>query len=147
MVKKHLFVIIFSLLVMPLLAQSRDKSFDNFWNVFRNAVLKNDFKKLDSLTSFPLIVKGTLDRDPIKRFTRDKFQFIFKHYLKQNNGDLSGTALDDIKRTERVGATDNNAASMKLIRVSDMIFRKINSRWKLYLVYIDTEYQRENNIK
>jgi len=131
----------------PSYSQQRDKSFDTFWSKFRKAVIDKNYDTLKSLTQFPLIVKGTLDGDPIKRFKSDKFIFIFKHYLKQNNTTVTGNALDDIVETEIIPDKDFSETHISDVRFSDMEFKRINGKWKLYFIYIETSYQEENNIK
>jgi hypothetical protein len=122
-------------------SQQHDKSFDLFWAKFRNAVIANDYATLKSLTQFPLIVKGTLDSDPIKKYKNDQFIFIFKHYLKQSN------TMEDILETEKVPDQIYTAESQTIHRLSDMQFKKVNGKWELVLIYIETLYQEENNIK
>ena len=122
-------------------SQQRDKSFDAYWTKFRDAVINRNDSVLKSLTQFPLIVKGTMDFDPIKKFNKDKFTFIFDHYLKQ------GITKDDILETIAVPDKVYMGENQDVHRISDMVFKKINRQWKLSLIYIETSYQEENNIK
>jgi hypothetical protein len=145
--KKSILVILLLQISSICFCQTADKSFVDFWKVFRNAALKNDYKSLDSFTKFPLIVKGTLDSDPIKKFNRDKFQFVFKNYLKQDNANMSGTDLDDIQSKKVISNSDFKDAVKNEIRISDMVFEKVKGSWKLILLYINTEFQEENKIK
>jgi hypothetical protein len=145
--RKSILVILLLQISTISFCQITDKSFVDFWKVFRNATLRNEYKKLDSLSKFPLIVKGTLDSDPIKKFNHDKFQFVFKNYLKQDNSDMSGTDLDDIRNKKTISDADFKGGAKNYMRISDMVFEKIKGNWELVLLYINTEFQEENKIK
>ena len=125
--------------------QNNDNSFENFWIVFRNAVLENDFQELDSLTDFPLIIKGTLDSDSAREIRHNKFKFVFEVYLKQPNADDSGTDLDEIRKKKMISEKDYRSSN-NYIRISDMVFGRVKGNWKLIMIYIDTEDQTKNNI-
>src|SRR4030095_1758046 len=141
MMRKTIPIILFNLVSAFLFAQQRDTSFDNYWAKFRNAVIATDYTSLESMTRFPLLVKGTHDFDKVKKFTKNRFVYIFEHYLKQD-----GITSRDISETESIPASNYNSNKLTYIRFSDMKFRKRNGRWKLYLIYIETLYQEENNI-
>jgi len=140
-------IILFNLVSAFLFAQERDTSFDDYWAKFRNAVIAKDYTTLESITRFPLLVKGTNDFDKVKKFTKNRFVYIFEHYLKQENTTVTGNALQDIIETESIPASNYNSNKLTYIRFSDMKFRKRKGRWKLYLIYIETVYQEENNIR
>jgi len=63
-----------------------NKSFHEFWKVFRNAVIENDTNKLVQLTRFPLETRGPHDNDPIVKYDRKDFARVFQKYLKQDTG-------------------------------------------------------------
>ena len=147
MIKKLVPVILFILASVLLLAQQRDRSFDDYWAKFRKAVIAKDYSSLESMTRFPLLVKGTNDFDKVKKFTQNRFVYIFEHYLKQENTTVKGNALQDIIETESIPVAINNSSKLTYIRFSDMKFRKRKGRWKLYLIYIETTYQEANNIR
>ena len=147
MIKKLVPAILFNLTSAFLLAQQRDTSFDDYWAKFRNAVIAKDYVSLESMTRFPLLVKGTNDFDKVKKFTQNRFVYIFEHYLRQENTTVTGNALQDIIETESIPASNYNSDKLTYIRFSDMKFRKRKGRWKLYLIYIETTYQEANNIR
>src|SRR4030095_475821 len=147
MMKKMILIILFNLASAFLFAQQRDTSFDNYWAKFRNAVIAKDYTSLESMTRFPLLVKGTHDFDKVKKFTQNRFAYIFEHYLKQENKTVTGSALQDIIETESIPASNYNSNKLTYIRFSDMKFRKRKGRWKLYLIYIETASQEANNIR
>lgn len=147
MIKKLVPIILLNLTSAFLFAQQRDTSFDNYWTKFRNAVIAKDYTSLESMTRFPLLVKGTNDFDKVKKFTKNRFAYIFEHYLKQESTTVTGSALRDIIDTESIPASNYNSNKLTYIRFSDMKFRKRKGRWKLYLIYIETIYQEANNIR
>ena len=147
MMRKMIPFILLNLASAFLFAQQRVTSFDNYWAKFRNAVIVKDYTSLESMTRFPLLVKGTNDFDKVKKFTKNRFAYIFEHYLKQENTTVTGNALQDIIETESMPVSINNGSKLTYIRFSDMKFRKRKGSWKLYLIYIETAYQEENNIR
>ena len=147
MMRKMIPIILFNLASAFLFAQQRDTSFDDYWAKFRNAVIARDYTSLESMTRFPLLVKGTHDFDKVKKFTQNRFVYIFEHYLKQVNTTVTGSALQDIIETEMIPASNYNSNNLTYIHFSDMKFRKRKGRWKLYLIYIETTYQEANNIR
>ena len=147
MIKNLGYIILFNLVSAFLFAQQRDTSFDNYWAKLRNAVIAKDYTSLESMTRFPLLVKGSHDFDKVKKFTRNRFVYIFEHYLKQLNTTVTGSALQDIIETESIPASNYNSNNLTYIHFSDMKFRKRKGRWKLYLIYIETTYQEANNIR
>ena len=147
MMRKMIPIILFNLASAFLFAQQRDSSFDNYWAKFRNAVIAKDYTSLELMTRFPLLVKGTNDFDKVKKFTKNRFPYIFEHYLKQENTTVTGNALKDIIETESIPVSINNSNKLTYIRFSDMKFRKRKGRWELYLIYIETTYQEANNIR
>ena len=147
MIKTLVPIILLNLVSAFLFAQQRDTSIDNFWTKFRNAVIAKDYRSLESMTQFPLIVKGTMDFDTVRKFNKNRFVYIFNHYLKQENTTVTGNALQDIVETEGVLVSNNNSNKLTNFRFSDMVFKKNNGKWKLYLIYIETTYQEANNIR
>ena len=147
MMRKVIPIILFNLASAFLFAQQRDTSFDNYWAKFRKAAVAKDYTSIESMTRFPLLVKGTNDFDKVKKFTKNRFPYIFEHYLKQENAAVTRNALQDIIETESIPVSMNNSNKLTYIRFSDMKFRKRKGRWELYLIYIETKYQEANNIR
>ena len=147
MMRKMIPVILFNLVSAFLFAQQRDTSFDSYWAKFRNSVIAKDYSSLESMTRFLLLIKGTHNFDKVKKFAKNRFAYIFEHYLKQENTTVTGSALQDIIETESIPASNYNSNKLTYIRFSDMKFRKRKGRWKLYLIYIETTYQEANNIR
>jgi hypothetical protein len=108
------------------------QEFNQFWSTFRQATLQRDWRKLEELASFPLTVRGVLDRDPIRRVGRDEFPRIFDRFLKE--GVFSANEqLEFIRRTTTVGTA---AHSRDNSRVGDMVFKKTASGWHLHTLYL-----------
>lgn len=59
---------------------------EDVYNNFRDAFLKKDFKKLKSLTKFPVEVRGELDSDPTYKVTEKKFVECFSKIYKKEVG-------------------------------------------------------------
>jgi hypothetical protein len=98
------------------------------------ATLERDWRKLEKLVSFPLIVKGVLDRDPIHRVGRREFPTIFDRFLKQGVFSPS-EQLELIRRTATPPSTW--AGSQHVRRVGDMIFEKTDQGWRLHTLYME----------
>ncbi len=140
--KKWIFLILFFSFSANSFCQNDDKSFQNFWNIFRTAVLENDSTELDSLTDFPLIVKGILDSDTAKEIRRNKFKLVFEVYLKQTNGANTGTDSDEIREKKMISEKDYDLSGA-YIRISDMVFGRVKGNWKLIMIYISTKEQKK----
>ena len=145
--KKNILIIFLIHISIISFGQKVDSSFVRYWKIFRESVLDSDFKKLDSLTQFPLIVRGTLDSDPEKYIGINKFKKVFRVYLKQANAFYSATDLNDIKEKEQLSVKDFRYLWKNQMSVDDLEFEKIKGHWKLTLIYINTADQEENNIK
>jgi hypothetical protein len=50
-------------------------------------------------------------------------------------------------QTEKVPDSGFHDQNLNGLRFSEMEFKKIKGKWKLILIYIETMYQEENNIK
>lgn len=56
------------------------------WSNFRGAFLKRDFKKMATLATFPIEVKGNMDEDPVLNVTEQKFRSCFLLIYKEDVG-------------------------------------------------------------
>jgi hypothetical protein len=105
-----------------------------FWLAFRRATLEKDWQKLEDLTSFPLTIRGELDRDPIRRVSRRDFPKIFDRFLKQ--GVFSpNEQLEFIRNTTTI---DTAVDSGGICRIGDMIFKKAAAGWRLDTLYMQS---------
>lgn len=91
-----------------------------FWIPFRKAALQSDWRVLEGLTNFPLIVRGELHREPILRIRRSEFPTVFQRFLKE--GVFSPNEQLEVIRSN---STIQTAASSDVTcRVGDMILKK-----------------------
>ena len=94
-----------------------------FWNNFKQAILEQDTLKLDSMIIYPLNVRGIYDDDPIiiinnKREIINIFNFFFKN---SDFSDFKNNKFDDIE------------------------LKKMNKKWKIKLLYFNTNFFLEEN--
>lgn len=102
-------------------SQPEGSELKQFWSTFRKAALRSDWRKLEDLTSFPLIVRGELDRDPVIRVGRSQFPKVFQRFLKE--GVFSPNEQLEIIRST---TTPETAMSSDVTcRIGDMILEKL----------------------
>jgi len=105
-----------------------NKSFQDFWVIFRNAVIENDTIKLVQLTKFPLETRGPQDSDPIVKYDSKNFIIVFQKYLKQDSGlgIDNETQLDLIKRLDIYNKNESkyNIPEENWVRVGNLKFTK-----------------------
>jgi len=110
--------------------------FAGFWADFRAAALANDAAGVASLTRFPFMTRGPLDRDPLKRHDAAAFGILLRQLLNQDPGLTREpqTMTDLIRRKETASAADvqGNRA-----RVGQFIFEKIDGTWMFTQAYIE----------
>lgn len=110
-----------------------DAEFQLFWTEFRNAVINSDYNSLQNKVNFPLEIEDYQDCFPIINSGTENFEFVFNEYLILHHE----AALNFIKECERVNVKKDRK-DKEFVRMEDMGFKKINSEWKLSLIYMDT---------
>lgn len=115
---------------------TKNQSFDEFWKNFRTALLLEDYKKLESFISFPLKVRGPMDYDPTKKYSKNNYIKLLKKYFALENA----AALQQVKNKEQLTEQNygNNTVDRKKIgemRIFDMEFYKIKGKWFLSFLY------------
>jgi hypothetical protein len=120
-------------------SQKRDKSFDAYWPSFRKAVLALDVAALDSLTVYPVSVRGTMDSDPIRKIPKAKIIATLKKYLPIDGGVGDGTHQQQIESRTVIPLKDYEYSSPGNMRIGDMQFKKVKGKWKFYFMYLDEE--------
>ncbi len=131
-------LIIFTIFISSIsLAQKRDKSFDAYWPTFRKAVLALDVAALDSLTQYPVSVRGTLDSDPVRKIPKSKIIATLKQYLPLDGGVGDGTHQQQIENRTVILLKDYEYSSPGNMRIGDMQFKKVKGKWKFYFMYLD----------
>lgn len=128
-----------------------NKSFQEFWVGFRNAVIENDTNKLIQSTKFPLETRGTLDSDPIVKYDKKDFVRVIQKYLKQDTGlgIDNETEFDLIKKLDVYNKNDSqyNVPIENWVRVGDFEFKKEGKEWKLYFAFLNYPTIEELNRK
>jgi hypothetical protein len=114
-----------------------------FWEVFRKAIIENDTVKLKELTNFPLKAHGYQDSDPIIEVSKDDFLKVFNKCLKEQTvvDKIDGSILEHIKRLSNLRLSNElvtEEAYLSWQRVGNMEFEKLNNKWMLTAIYIDT---------
>ena len=120
-----------------------DKSFQAFWNDFRQAVLDDGMEKLIELTQFKLEVAGENDSDPTVLYSEKEFPTVFHAYLEQMTGPKGKQIekeIDLIQRTQSPYIYRHDFA-----KVSGMEFTKTNGMWKLTALQLTESSMQEVN--
>jgi hypothetical protein len=130
-------------------SDSTHKDFILFWGKFRTAVINNDSAQLILLSDFPIQTRGPLDNDPVIEYSRQKFTFVFNAFLNQFSGEWSGKDNDSGKTEFDViknwGIPNRKDIMAEQARIGDMIFFKIDGKWKLSFLYL--EYDTIKSLK
>ena len=130
--------------------ESRQKEQDDFlpfWIEYREMVMKMDSNKLITITKFPLTVKGYEDDDPIMKISKSDFWSVFNVFLNTGGGILDINDLDDIatnnmdfiKRSPNAENTLRYEQNSNYHQIGDNVFDKIEGKWMLTLIYLDTK--------
>lgn len=134
------------------LQDCNNASFENFWLIFREAIINSDSSVIKQNTIFPLSLRGPLDEDPIINISGSRFIECFNAFLKQPSGlnryDLTETEMDYIKRTPSIFVKHLSKFEPVCIEEKAMIggmkFKLCNERW--YLSELFLEYETFQNI-
>ncbi|MHC1705037.1 MAG: hypothetical protein AB9846_14095 [Tenuifilaceae bacterium] len=115
-----------------------NKSFQEFWIVFRNAVIENDTNKLVQLTKFPLETRGPLDSDPLVKYEREQFMKVFNAYLEQTTSWIKDVSfISSLEEIKRIPEPDKRYIQNKWARVGNLEFIKENGLWLLGFAYLE----------
>ena len=112
-----------------------------FWTEFRQAVLANDTRKLMSMTSFPLEVRGVDDSQPARQYPKEQFETIFKKILEQPVVTMEGerivmnTTKDVVGFTETV--TRDHRMTAESFRIDQLVFELRHKQWRLVRAYLE----------
>jgi len=116
--------------------------FYNFWTVFRSAVMDKDTVTLQTLTNFPLIVRGYNDCDPVLKIELSEFIIFFNKCLNEQTyvDRVDATNLDHVKRVLDPKHTDELEIKegVHWHRFGNIEFIKDSSGWKIFTIYTDT---------
>jgi len=131
------------LLLMPTVTSAGPQQSDGnqFWQVFRQAVLDNNTEHIASMTRFPFEVRGVDDSNPIHNYDRKHFAPIWKKLLVQpellplHGKIVSKTMLELIKEKKTLAPKD--FLKSDFIRVYDFEFELIKGHWQFTRAYLE----------
>ena len=108
-----------------------------FWTSFRESVQREDWSAVARMCSNPLVVRGTLDDDPIKRITGRNLPKVLQQQMNKplflGTGKMSRTPAALIR--EMPVLTAENWLVSDQIRFHNMLFLKNRDGWKLVTIY------------
>lgn len=115
------------------------ENFDKFYELFTDAVNKQDWDVVTEFTQFPFIFKGQLDMEGDIKMSKQEFKKAFPTFLENETYiDLQGELIPSTFRgllMTRMGAAES--VSNKSVQIHDFVFEKIGNHWKFVKVYID----------
>jgi hypothetical protein len=121
------------------MASSPSPDFQLYWAEFRTAALADDYQTLETLTRFPLEVRGVDDSMPTVRYKKEQFETIFKTIMQQTI--IESTEEDYIETTMKaiVDKTDTVASDAldEEQRVEQLVFQNIKGRWMFVRAYVE----------
>jgi hypothetical protein len=110
-----------------------------FWFMFRELVLKEDWPALAKMCATPLQVRGDLDATPVRKVASKNLAEFLKRKMAQvvyeGKGKPARTLAVLVRDTPNLMAAD--WVDPDQIRVQNLSFRKVASTWKLTLIYED----------
>ena len=123
---------------------NEQKNIQKYWGEFREAIENSDYKKIEKLTNFPFFLYGEADLIPVKKIKKSQFGDIIKKVLDQEqvivlNSKMTSTTTRKIVIETRMLTESNILVAGGSFRVSDLVFEKINSHWKLVKGYLVDE--------
>ena len=108
-----------------------------FWTSFREAVQREDWSAVARMCAKPLVVRGAIDDDPIKRITGSKVPVVLQQQMTRplfvGKGKLRRTPAALIR--EMPVLTAENWLAEDQIRFHNMVFSKNRDGWKLVVIY------------
>ena len=122
-------------------AQEQAVTPQKFWSEFRQAVLAKDNRKLETMTQFPLEVRGVDDSQPAIHYKKEQFETIFRKILDQPVVTMEGekvitnTTKDIINSTKII--TKEHSMTEDSFRVDQLVFELKNKQWKLVRAYLE----------
>jgi len=127
--------------------QENKLNFQEYWNIFRESVVKFDTTKLFELCNFPITIKGDQDEEPVVRLNKNNFSTFFKFFLKREvykKNFQHMTNLDFIKREQIANKSFGYQETEYWARVGDLEFAIVNNHWRLSLIYYPKDLLKKN---
>lgn len=137
-------LLVWVVLLLQVTASSAAPSYSDanqFWQAFRNAVIKNDSQQIAALTRFPFEVHGVVDSDPVthydrKRFTQVLVQILAQRVFLPSNGKYTGKSMRQLIG-EKKKIVDKDFLTPDIVRFHDLEFELVKGRWLLTKGYLD----------
>lgn len=109
--------------------------FRPFWQRFRQAVMSDDAKAIESMVNFPLKTKGELDDDPVKSVGKPAFGPLLRASLQEdaNMRGFNGSTLDFLRANAVFPKADLDGSGAQ--RIGSLVFQRGKSGWKLSMIY------------
>lgn len=108
-----------------------------FWTSFRDAAQKEDWPALARLCAQPLLVRGAMDDDPVKRISGAKLPAVLRQQMAQplfvGKGKPMRTLAAWVRETPVLAA--EHWLAVDQIRFHNLVFRKGREGWKLTTLY------------
>ncbi len=104
-------------------------------------MLAKDNRKLETMTQFPLEVRGVDDSQPAIHYKKEQFETIFRKILDQPVVTMEGekvitnTTKDIINSTKII--TKEHSMTEDSFRVDQLVFELKNKQWKLVRAYLE----------
>ena len=121
------------------LPKQKIEDFDQFYELFTDAVNNDDWNQVISLTQFPFVFRGQLDMEGQIEVSQDEFKEIFPAFLESEAFiDLEGELIPStfrgllMTRMETAESITKDSA-----QIHDFVFEKIDKSWKFVQVYTD----------
>jgi len=105
-----------------------------FWSEFRTAVIGNKHEKVASLTYFPFQTRGDFDDNPINKYDKAGFLTIYAQIFNEMSADATMTVRKRIE--QKIVITEKDFLTKELIRVENLIFKKVDGKWQFTFAYI-----------
>lgn len=123
-------------------AAATERNFQAFWDKFKAVSLANNYPELEKMIYFPLMVKGTTDDAPIKKYGKNDLRNIYPRLMQQTVSQLDGADkfidmpfAELIKKVDRVDASTED----QHIRVEQFEFSLIHNQWYLVSAYLEEQ--------
>lgn len=140
-VKKFSFVWILSSLLMGCVVAKEAESadFSAYWAEFHKAFVAKDFKKIQSLSTAPILLRGAVDGIKPKNLTAADFDKTFTAILATEVSEYQGDKRVVQSTYEKIKSITSPKveADPARQRIEGFVFKQDKGQWKLAEIYWD----------
>lgn len=139
MIKKHWSVALLAGLAAACSAKEPGLTPQQCWVEFRQAVMADNYKSLQDMTQFPLILHGAVDSIPAQKIERGQFKATLEKILDQPLAHYEGENLVTYTQRELVSKTaalDKNSKTDTQFRVGELVFAYQDGACKFVQAYL-----------